>query len=173
MSLQLHPEEALELLSTPEGRQRVLAEALSRASVAGATRNEVDAAKEMRQCALAAAALLEREELEALAARMEDVRALFGKRIEITSGYRDPQVNAAVGGVKKSAHALGHAADFHVADMHDLAAAKRIRDSKLKFDQLIYEKNRCVHISFDPQMRRQVMRQPGGPGSKCFPGLEP
>ena len=111
--------------------------------------------------------------LKALAARMEEVRALFGKRIEITSGYRNPQVNAAVGGVKTSAHALGHAADFHVADLRDLEAAKRIRDSKLKFDQLIFEKNRCVHISFDPQMRRQVMRQPGGPGSKCFPGLEP
>ncbi len=113
------------------------------------------------------------ENLKALAARMEEVRALFGKRIEITSGYRNPQVNAAVGGVKTSAHALGHAADFHVADMRDLDAAKRVRDSKLKFDQLIYEKNRCVHISFDPQLRRQVLRQPGGPGSKVFKGLEP
>lgn len=113
------------------------------------------------------------ENLKALAARMEEVRALFGKRIEITSGYRNPQVNAAVGGVKTSAHALGHAADFHVADMRDLDAAKRIRDSKLKFDQLIFEKNRCVHISFDPQLRRQVLRQPGGPGSKVFKGLEP
>ena len=113
------------------------------------------------------------ENLKALAARMEDVRALFGKRIEITSGYRNPQVNAAVGGTKTSAHALGHAADFHVADMHDLDAAKRIRNSKIKFDQLIYEKNRCVHISFDPRLRRQVLRQPGGPGSTVFKGLEP
>lgn len=113
------------------------------------------------------------ENLKALAARMEEVRALFGRRIEITSGYRNPQVNAAVGGVKTSAHALGHAADFHVADMRDLDAAKRIRDSKLKFDQLIFERNRCVHISFDPQLRRQVLRQPGGPGSKVFKGLEP
>jgi zinc D-Ala-D-Ala carboxypeptidase len=110
--------------------------------------------------------------LRHLAEQMETVRALFDKPIGISSGYRNPQVNRAVGGVSNSAHALGHAADFHVDGLDDLAAAKRIRDSPLKFDQLIYEKGRCVHISFDPAMREQVMRQPGGPGSQCFMGLE-
>jgi len=113
------------------------------------------------------------ENLRKLAARMEEVRALFDRRIEITSAYRNPQVNAAVGGVKNSHHAVGHAADFHVDGLSDLDAAKRIRDSGLKFDQLIFEKNRCVHISFAPTMRQDVLRQPGGPGSKCFQGLEP
>ena len=112
------------------------------------------------------------ENLEHLAERMEAVRALFDKPIEISSGYRNPQLNKAVGGVSNSAHALGHAADFHVDGLDDLSAAKRIRDSELKFDQLIYEQGRCVHISFDPAMRQQVMRQPGGPGSQCFLGLE-
>ena len=112
------------------------------------------------------------ENLRHLAGRMEAVRALFDKPIAISSGYRNPQVNKAVGGVPSSAHALGHAADFHVDGLDDLAAAKRIRDSGLTFDQLIYEQGRCVHISFDPQMRQQVMRQPGGPGSQCFLGLE-
>ena len=100
------------------------------------------------------------------------MRALFNRRIEITSGYRNPEVNAAVGGVPNSAHALGHAADFHVADLSDLAVARTIRDSPLTFDQLILENNRCVHISFHPDMRRQVPRQPGGPGSTVFPGLD-
>ena len=109
--------------------------------------------------------------LQKLAEQMEKVRALFSRRIEITSGYRNPHVNAAVGGVPTSAHALGHAADFHVADFTDLAAARIIRDSGLAFDQLIHEKNRCVHISFHPDMRRQVLRQPGGPGSTVFIGL--
>jgi putative chitinase len=113
------------------------------------------------------------ENLKNLAEQMERVRALFGAVIEITSGYRNPQINALVGGVPNSAHALGHAADFHVHGMEDLAAAKRIRDSGLKFDQLIHEKNRCVHISFDPKMRQQVLRQPGGPGSPVHKGLEP
>jgi putative chitinase len=113
------------------------------------------------------------EHLKHLAECMETVRALFDKPIEITSGYRNPQINAAVGGVPNSAHALGHAADFHVHGLIDLDAAKRIRDSALKFDQLIFEKNRCVHISFDPQLRQQVLRQPGGPGSPVHKGLEP
>lgn len=111
--------------------------------------------------------------LQNLANCMEGVRALFNKSIRITSGYRSPAVNDAVGGSKTSAHSLGHAADFHVAEMSDLDAAKVIRDSGLRFDQLIYEKGRCVHISFDPdRMRQEVLRQPGGPGSQCFPGLE-
>jgi putative chitinase len=112
------------------------------------------------------------ENLKHLADRMEAVRALFDKPIRINSGYRNPQLNKAVGGVSNSAHAQGHAADFHVDGLDDLTAAKRIRDSELEFDQLIYELGRCVHISFDPAMRQQVMRQPGGPGSQCFNGLE-
>jgi len=112
------------------------------------------------------------ENLRKLAQRMEEVRALFDKVIVITSGYRNPQLNAAVGGTPTSAHALGLAADFHVHGLEDLDAAKVIRDSGLKFDQLIYEKNRCVHLSVDPRLRRQVLRQPGGPGSPIHKGLE-
>jgi putative chitinase len=112
------------------------------------------------------------QHLTTLAEKMEEVRALFNVVIEITSGYRNPQVNALVGGVPNSAHALGFAADFHVHGFTDLDAAKRIRDSALKFDQLIFEKNRCVHLSVDPLMRRQVLRQPGGPGSPVHKGLE-
>ena len=110
--------------------------------------------------------------LRILAARMEDVRALFGKLIEIASAYRNPQVNAAVGGTLTSAHALGWAADFHVHGVPDLQVAQIIRDSGLRFDQLIYEKNRCVHLSVDPRLRQCVLRQPGGPGSPIYVGLE-
>ncbi|MSP02217.1 MAG: DUF882 domain-containing protein [Acetobacteraceae bacterium] len=111
--------------------------------------------------------------LRHLAERMEAVRAMFNRPIEITSAYRNPAVNAAVGGVPTSAHALGHAADFHVDGLEDLDVAKQIRDGGLKFDQLIHERNRCVHISFDPRLRQEVRRQPGGPGSPVHAGLEP
>lgn len=113
------------------------------------------------------------QHLQKVAENMERVRALFNKVIEITSGYRNPQINAAVGGSPTSAHALGWAADFHVHGVADLAAAKVIRDSGIRFDQLIYEKNRCVHLSFDPRLRQQVLRQPGGPNSPVHRGLEP
>lgn len=111
--------------------------------------------------------------LRKLADGMEKVRALFGKPIDITSGYRNPELNKAVHGVKNSAHALGHAADFHVKGFTDLDAAKVIRDSGLAFDQLIYERGRCVHLSLDPQLRQEVKSQPGGPNTPTEDGLNP
>lgn len=113
--------------------------------------------------------------LQRLAAGMEKVRAICGNRaITITSGYRNPRVNRAVGGVPTSAHALGHAADFTVAGLTPMAAAGLIRDSALGFDQLILETSRgIVHLSFDPRARRQVLTQKGGPGSPVEEGLVP
>jgi len=42
-----------------------------------------------------------------LAARTEEVRALFNRPVEITSGYRNPLANDAVGGVPTSAQEAG------------------------------------------------------------------
>lgn len=104
---------------------------------------------------------------------LERVRTICGNRpIRIESAYRNPRVNAAVRGVPNSDHALGYAADIQIDGVDDLVVAKAIRDSDLQFDQLIREIGRTVHISFHPRMRRQVMRQPGGPGTQCFWGLE-
>ena len=114
--------------------------------------------------------------LRRTAALLEEIRALFGVPLQVTSGYRNPQVNALVGGVPTSAHALGLAADFHVNGLDDLSAAKRIRDSGIVFDQLIHEAGRCVHVGLQAAgktHRRQVLRQPGGPVSPVFDGLDP
>ena len=43
---------------------------------------------------------------------LEMLRAKFGKAIYINSGYRSPEHNAAVGGVKNSYHVQGMAADI-------------------------------------------------------------
>lgn len=110
--------------------------------------------------------------LKRLAEQLEKVRALFGKPITIESGYRNPAVNAAVGGEPASDHAQGHAADIQVDGVSDLDVARAICDSGIKFDQLIREGGRTVHISFAPRMRQQVLRQPGGPYSPVYNGLE-
>jgi putative chitinase len=115
----------------------------------------------------------EQGHVQELVGQMEAVRALFNCPITITVAYRNPEVNRAVGGSKTSSHLSGYAADFHVAGLDDLAAAMIIRDSELQFDQLIYEKGRCIHIGFDPRLRREVKRQPGPAGSQLFDGLEP
>lgn len=45
---------------------------------------------------------------------LEDTRAHFGAPVSITSGYRCPRHNAAVGGAKASRHMEGDAADIKV-----------------------------------------------------------
>ena len=94
--------------------------------------------------------------LTELANGMEQVRALLGHPIHINSAYRGPKVNAAVGGSKNSAHMRGYAADFTCDAYGDVVQiCHTILGSSLVYDQLIAEFGAWVHISFDPQMRRQ------------------
>ncbi len=107
------------------------------------------------------------ENLKKTAAGFEKVRALLGGPIQITSGYRNPAVNKAVGGTATSAHPQGFAGDFKHPKLSPLECARRIRDSDIMFDQLILETGRgVVHIGFGPGSRRQVGEQKGGPGTK-------
>lgn len=97
--------------------------------------------------------------LQILAKGMEEVRALLGnKPIRVFSAYRSPDVNQAVRGVKTSAHCLGFACDFDCPEFGSpFDVAEEIRQSKIKFDQLIYEYRSWVHLSFEPRMRGQVL----------------
>lgn len=51
---------------------------------------------------------------DALLGYLEDIRAHFGKPVNINSGYRCPTHNAEVGGAKQSQHMLGKAADIWI-----------------------------------------------------------
>jgi uncharacterized protein YcbK (DUF882 family) len=55
--------------------------------------------------------------IQALANNLQVLRDEVGKPIKITSGYRSPEHNAKVGGVKSSRHITGEAADFKIAGM--------------------------------------------------------
>lgn len=46
---------------------------------------------------------------------LEDIRAHFNKPVIVTSGYRTPEYNAKIGGVKNSQHTKGTAADIKVS----------------------------------------------------------
>jgi hypothetical protein len=111
--------------------------------------------------------------LRTLALGMEQVRAILGgKPSTIESAYRTAKMNDAVGGVADSAHALGLAADFTVDGMSALAMARTLRASWLVFDQLILETSRGVcHVSFAPALRREVLTQAGGAGTRATIGL--
>ena len=95
--------------------------------------------------------------LTRLAALLEQVRALVGAPIAISSGYRSPALNKAVGGAANSAHVLGLAADISTAKLTPKALALLIRQSDIAFDQLIYE-GTWVHIALSAGTpRRQVL----------------
>jgi hypothetical protein len=99
------------------------------------------------------------ENLRMLAALLEQVRELLGgNSICISSGYRSLMLNRHIGSSDTSAHVRGYAADFTCPSFGSpIEVAKKIAESNLNFDQLICENNAWVHISCDPQNRRQLL----------------
>lgn len=97
------------------------------------------------------------QNLKRLAIFLEDVRALLGVPLRITSGYRSPALNVAIGGSPTSAHVHGLAADFIAPPLTVVAACQRIATSMIDFDQLIFE-HTWVHFGLSAdKARRQVL----------------
>jgi zinc D-Ala-D-Ala carboxypeptidase len=89
------------------------------------------------------------ENLKRTAGDLDSVREAIGCAIHVSSGYRSPQVNQAVGGAKHSAHLTGLAVDFIAPKFGTpLELAKFIERMPLEFDQLIHEYGRWVHLGF-------------------------
>jgi hypothetical protein len=83
--------------------------------------------------------------------------------ITVSSGYRCPALNKAVGGAKSSAHVSGHAVDFNCFSFGTpLEICRALAASDLKWDQMI-EEGTWVHLSWDPRLRQQILtKRPGG-----------
>ncbi|KWI31905.1 peptidase M15 [Burkholderia ubonensis] len=99
--------------------------------------------------------------LTRIAQVLEQIRSLLGARpIVVTSGYRAPALNQAVGGALSSAHVQGLAVDFICPSFGTpLAICKRLAEAGLEFDQLIHE-GTWVHIGLAPlsqRPRRQIL----------------
>lgn len=96
---------------------------------------------------------------------LQPLRDAFGEPIVVSSGYRCPALNKAVGGSATSQHMQGTAADIHVlsdrpADNRRLFdCAKRLMDEgKIKVGQLIDEYGYdWVHISLPGNHVNQVL----------------
>ena len=76
------------------------------------------------------------DNLNKLADYLDGIREKVGKPILISSGFRCPVLNKAVGGVSNSQHQKGLAADLICADMESLEKVLRETGG---FDQLIKE----------------------------------
>ena len=93
------------------------------------------------------------ENLKALAIEiLQPLRDYLGKPVVISSGYRCPELNKAVGGVKNSQHLKGEAADIHIENTEHLLKIMHFIMDETDFDQLIWERNRAgvqwVHVSY-------------------------
>lgn len=109
------------------------------------------------------------ENLRQTAAGLERVREILDEPMFISSGYRSPKVNAAVGGSRTSQHMNGEAVDFtspNYGTPLQICQAIVSNADFIDFDQLIYE-GTWVHISFSDTPRREVLtaRFAGGKAS--------
>lgn len=109
---------------------------------------------------------------------LESIRAEWGKycednnlgtpAISVSSGYRSPELNKAVGGVKTSAHVLGYAADLVPVngkqDEFEKFMSEVFAKKGYAYDQIIVEKSktsRWVHVGYkkaDGSQRRQCFK---------------
>lgn len=92
---------------------------------------------------------------------LDPLRKAYGQPIIVSSGYRCPELNKAVGGARTSQHTFGQAADIHTksnSKESNKQLFELIKQLKLPFDQLINEYNYSwVHVSYSPRNRRQIL----------------
>lgn len=101
---------------------------------------------------------------------LDPIREKIGKPIRVTSGYRSPKLNAAVGGSKTSAHTAGNASDLVTGNCgsDNLKIVKALLELGLKTDQVIIENPtfnskgeivsaKWIHIGLSDKMNRGQM----------------
>lgn len=83
---------------------------------------------------------------------LEPLRRLQSKPIKITSGYRCPRLNKAVGGVNNSWHLRGCAADVHVENEDDAKEKFAILKKLPSVDTALFEHSttgQWLHVQWD------------------------
>lgn len=96
---------------------------------------------------------------------LEPLRKLHGKAIRISSGYRSPALNEAVGGSASSHHCYGMAVDIDQGSRAANMQVFNLLKAYGSFTQLIYEFGNLedgpdwVHVSYDKDdLSREILR---------------
>ncbi len=110
----------------------------------------------------------------------QPIREHFGKPISVSSGYRSPELNKAIGGSKTSQHCKGEAIDID----NDAREYPTNADifwyiyDHLEFDQIIWEfgdnKNPSwVHVSYKSEgNRKQVLKASKSKGRTVYTNFQ-
>lgn len=95
---------------------------------------------------------LETENLKRLVTRiLQPLRNAVSLPVVVSSGYRSPLVNRAIGGAASSQHTKGEAVDFSIPGMTNAEVIAKIRSLRLPYDQLIDEIENgksWIHVSY-------------------------
>lgn len=102
---------------------------------------------------------------------LDPLRIALGRQVNVTSGYRCPEVNRAVNGSRTSQHMVGEAADIKVEGIGAEALAMAIVILGGPFDQILWydpERGGHVHVSYTAKRtnRRQMLHAPASGGYK-------
>ena len=92
---------------------------------------------------------------------LDPLREAWGAPIIVSSGYRCPKLNNAVGGAKTSQHMYGQAADIRTVSDKP-SENKKLFDLIIKlnlpYDQLIDEYGfNWIHVSYSSRNRKQIL----------------
>lgn len=80
---------------------------------------------------------------------LEPIRKELGV-VNVSSGYRCPKLNKAIGGAATSQHTEGKAADITISGKSVAEVFDHVRNSDIEFDQMINEFDGAwLHISFN------------------------
>jgi hypothetical protein len=110
---------------------------------------------------------------------LQPIRDAYGRGVKVNSGFRHPDVNAAVGGSRTSDHTKGMAADIEIPGIANHDLAKYIEDY-FEYTQLILEfytpgipDSGWVHVSYDPNnLKKQSLTAMRENGKTVYkPGL--
>ncbi len=83
---------------------------------------------------------------------LDPLRRLYGKPINITSGFRCPKLNVLVGGVSNSWHQNGNAADIHVANLTEATALFKLLKELPSVDTALFEHSKSgqwLHVQWN------------------------
>lgn len=93
---------------------------------------------------------------------LQPLRDYVDAPVHINSGYRCPELNVAVGGVKNSQHCRGEACDIRIASPKQGREWAAWIEDNCRFDQMLLERNKnggvWLHVSCkrDAKANRQV-----------------
>lgn len=91
---------------------------------------------------------------------LEPFRKSLGESVTISSGYRSPALNKAVGGANTSQHVKGQAADIKVTSHADGMKKFNILKQNKHVDQLLFEHSKTsqwIHVSWSDKPRQQFI----------------